>query len=185
MSLDTTQGDNWTVVAYTAEPDRWMDITARLYNILTSLGEASLPHYTVRAWHPQIFTITSLRALRRPEDEPKVVGELTACMKALGVASHKIDPPDDDVDFRGCHAWIRKGETDTRWTRGRCRVLNRLSELAVKAYEEGIFDPDSRFEWAHMAANMLAVNEAVNLGQAYLYDVLTGRSMGPYRTVNL
>jgi len=185
MSLDTTQGDNWTVVAYTAEPDRWMDVTARLFNLLTSLGEASLPHYTVRAWHPQIFTITSFRALRRPEDEPRVVGELTACLKDLGVASHKIDPPDDDVDFRGCHAWIRKGETDSRWTRRRCRVLNRLSELAVKAYEEGVFDPDSRFEWAHMAVNMFAVNEAVNLGQAYLYDALTGRSMGPYKTVNL
>jgi hypothetical protein len=76
-----------------------------------------LPHYTVRAWHPQIFTITSLRVLRSPEDEPRVVKELTTYMKALGVASHKIDPP-DDVDFRGCHAWIRKGEMNTHWTRG-------------------------------------------------------------------
>ena len=185
MSLDTTQGDNWTVVAYTAEPDRWMDATARLFNLLTSLGEASLPHYTVRAWHPQIFTITSLRVLRRPEDEPIVVNELTTHMKALGVASHKIDPPDDDVDFRGCHAWIRKGETNTHWTPGRCLVLNQLSALAVKAYEEGVFDPESRFEWAHLAVNVLAVNEAVNLSQAYLYDILTGRSMGPYKTVNL
>ena len=185
MSLDTTQGDNWTVVAYTAEPDRWMEVTAGLFNSLTSLGEASLPHYTVRAWHPHIFTITSLRVLRRPEDEPRVVNELTTHMKALGVASHKIDPPDDDVDFRGCHAWIRKGETNSHWTRGRCRVLNQLSTLAVKAYEEGVFDPDSRFEWAHMAVNMLAVNEAVNLSQSYYYDVLTGSSMGPYKTTSL
>ena len=123
--------------------------------------------------------------LRSPEDEPRVVNELTTHMKALGVASHKIDPPDDDVDFRGCHAWIRKGETDTHWTRGRCLVLNQLSALAVKAYEEGVFDPESRFEWAHLAVNVLAVNEAVNLSQAYLYDILTGRSMGPYKTVNL
>lgn len=185
MSLDTTLGDNWTVIAYTVEPGNWMEVTARLFNLLTSLGEASLPHYTVRAWHPHIFTITSLRALRKPEDEPHVADELATCMKDLGVASYKIDPPDDDVDFRGCHAWIRKGETDSRWTPGRCRVLNQLSALAVKAYEEGVFDPDSRFEWAHTAVNAFAVNEAVNLGQAHLYDVLTGRSMGPYETVNL
>jgi len=185
MSLDTTLGDNWTVIAYTVEPDRWMKVTARLFNLLTSLGEAQLPHYTVRAWHPHIFTITSLRALRKPEDEAHVADELATCMKDLGVASYKIDPPDDDVDFRGCHAWIRKGETDSRWTPGRCRVLNQLSALAVRAYEEGVFDPDSRFEWAHTAVNAFAVNEAVNLGQAHLYDVLTGRSMGPYETVNL
>lgn len=42
--------------------------------------------------------------------------------------------------------------------------MNQLSMLVVKAYEEGVFDPDSRFEWAHLAVNMLAVNEAVNLG---------------------
>ncbi len=89
------------------------------------------------------------------------------------------------MDFRGCHDWIRKGETDAHWTRGRCLVLNRLSALAVKAYEEGVFDPESRFEWAHLLANMLAANEAVNLDQAYLYDVLTGRSMGPYNTVSI
>ena len=185
MSLDTTLGDNWTVAAYTVEPDRWMEVTAGLFNRLKGLAEAKLPHYTVKAWHPHIFTITSLRVLRRPEDEPKVVSELTTHMKALGVASHKIDPSDDDVDFRGCHDWIRKGETDAHWTRGRCRVLNQLSALAVEAYEEGVFDPDSRFEWAHLAVNAFAVNEAVNLGQAYLYDVLTGLSMGPYKTVNL
>jgi len=33
----------------------------------------------------------------------------------------------------------------------------------VKAYEEGVFDRESRFEWAHMAVNVLAVNETVNL----------------------
>lgn len=44
MSLDTTLGDNWTVVAYTVEPDRWIEVTARLFNRLTGLGEASLPH---------------------------------------------------------------------------------------------------------------------------------------------
>jgi hypothetical protein len=185
MSLDTTQGENWTVVAYTVEPDRWMEVTAQLFNRLTSLGEASLPHYTVRAWHPQIFTITSLRVLRSPWDEPRVVTEIDEFMEGVRVSSYKVDPPDDDVDFRGCHAWIRRGETDSRWTPGRCRVLNQMSALAVEAYEEGVFDPDSRFEWAHMAVNVLAVNEAVNLGQAYYYDVLTGRSMGPYKTVSL
>lgn len=185
MSLDTTLGDNWTVAAYTVEPDRWMEVTARLFNRFTSLEEASLPHYTVRAWHPQIFTITSFRVLRRPEDEPKMVTELDEFMKSMRVASYKIDPPDDDVDFRGCHAWIRKGEEDSRWTPGRCRVLNQMSALAVKASEEGVFDPDSRFEWAHMAVNMFGVNEAVNLSQSYYYDVLTGRSMGPYKTTSL
>ena len=49
MSLDTTLGDNWTVVAYTVEPDRWMEVTAKLFNSLTSLSDAMLPHYTVRA----------------------------------------------------------------------------------------------------------------------------------------
>jgi hypothetical protein len=107
------------------------------------------------------------------------------CIKDLGVASHKIDPPADDVDFRGCHDWIRKGETDAHWTRGRRLVLNRLSALAVKTYGEDVFDPESRFEWAHLAVNAFASNEAVNLGQAYLYDVLRGRSMGPYNTVSI
>lgn len=69
------------MAVYTVEPDRWMEVTAGLFNLLTSL-----------------------RVLRRLEDEPKVVGELTTHMKDLGAASHKIDPPDDDVDFRGCHA---------------------------------------------------------------------------------
>lgn len=185
MSLDTTLGENWTVAAYTVEPIRWMDVTAGLFNRLTRLEEARLPHYTVRAWHPQIFTITSFRVLRRPEDEPRIVAELDEFMEGNRVASYKIDPPDDDVDFRGCHAWIRKGETDSRWTPGRCRVLNQLSALAVKAHEEDVFDPDSRFEWAHHAVNMLAVNEAVNTSQSYYYDVLTGRSMGPYKTISL
>jgi hypothetical protein len=72
MSLDTTQGDNWTVVAYTVELDRLMEVTAHLFNRLTRLGEESLPHYTAKAWHPQIFTITSLRVLRSPEDEASV-----------------------------------------------------------------------------------------------------------------
>ncbi len=185
MSLDTTLGGNWTVAAYTVEPDRWMDITARLFNHFTRLEEARLPHYTVRAWHPQIFTITSFRVLRRPEDEAKIVNELDEFMEGNRVASYKIDPPDDDVDFRGCHAWIRKGETDGRWTPGRCRVLNQMSALAVKASEEGVFDPDSRFEWAHLAVNMLGVSEAVNMSQSYYYDVLTGSSMGPYQTTSL
>jgi len=125
-----------------------------------------LPHYTV-------------------ENETGVTDEIATCMKELEVASYKIDPPDDDVDFRGCHGWIMRGETDAHWTQGRCRVLNRLSALAVKAYEEDVFDPESRFEWAHLVVNMLAANQAVNLGQAHLYDVLTGRSMGPYKTVNI
>lgn len=123
--------------------------------------------------------------LRSPEDEAHVADELATCIKDLGVASYKIDPPDDDVDFQGCHGWIRKGETDAHWTRERCRVLNQLSALAVNTYEEGVFDPDSRFEWAHLAINAFAVNEAVNVGQAYLYDALTGRSMGPYKTVSI
>lgn len=185
MSLDTTLGENWTVAAYTVEPIRWMDVTAGLFNRLTRLEEARLPHYAVRAWHPQIFTITSFRVLRRPEDEAKILNELDEFMEGNGVASYKIDPPDDDVDFRGCHAWIRKGETDGRWTPGRCRVLNQMSALAVKASEEGVFDPDSRFEWAHLAVNMLGVSEAVNMSQSYYYDVLTGSSMGPYQTTSL
>ena len=185
MSLDTTLGNNWTVTTYTVEPDRWMKVTTRLFNHFTHLEETSLPHYIVKAWHPQIFIITSFRVLRRPEDEATIVNEQNEFMERNRVASYKIDPPDDDVDFRGCHAWIRKGETDSRWTPGRCRVLNQLSVLAVTAYEEGVFDPDSRFEWAHMAVNMLAVNEAVNMSQSFYYDVLTGNSMGPYKTTSL
>jgi hypothetical protein len=60
-----------------------------------------------------------------------------------------------------------------------------MSALAVKASEEGVFDPDSRFEWAHLAVNMLGVSEAVNMSQSYYYDVLTGSSMGPYQTTSL
>jgi hypothetical protein len=185
MSLETTVGENWTVAAYTVEPNRWMDVTARLFNRLTGLEEARLPHYAVMAWHPQIFTITSFRVLRGTENEPKIVCELEEFMKSMRVASYKIDPMDDDVDFRGCHAWIRKGEKDSHWTPGRCRILNQLSALAVKAYEEGVFDPDSRFELAHLSVNMLGVSEAVNMSQAYYYCVLTGSSMGPYKTMSL
>jgi len=84
MSLDTTLGENWTVAAYTVEPDRWMEVTARLFKRFTRLEEASLPHYTVEAWHPQIFTITSFRVQRRPVDEAKIVSELDGFMEGNG-----------------------------------------------------------------------------------------------------
>jgi len=184
MNLDSTKGDNWTVIVLRVDAKRWQEILIKIHNHFENLDEASLPHYTIRGYSPGQIIVSSFRILRNIKDETKIIDDTKEFMKSIGINSYRIDPDAED-DYGKYHAWFRKGQVRPHWTIERCIVLNHLSSLVLKAAENNVFNTNSRAEFAHLAVNMLGVHEAVKNSQSYYFDTLTGTSKGPYVTKNL
>jgi hypothetical protein len=184
-SIDTTQGNNWTVFVFDINPGRWKFILPKLINLFPD-SLTCIPHFTVRAFSipPGIFLRISYRVLREIQNENKIVDEIIHFAKVNNISKFRIDPQKGD-EYSSYHAWIKKGKTSSKWTKERCEILHQMSKMVAIAAENDVFDTDSRAEWAHLAVNMFGVHEAVKNSNSYYFDVLSGEYRGYYKTIRL
>jgi hypothetical protein len=126
--------------------------------------------------------VISFRVLRDPNMSDSVANGISDWLQQQGVG-FAIDPTIEQRLGRS-HKWIRHGEKCAHWNRNRCQLLSQLSRVVVSAAKLGIFEGDDRAELAHVAVNMLFLQEAtVPASNAVYYrDGLSSRSFGPYRT---
>jgi len=181
----TEDGNNWTVMVFDCPSDELNRVLVDLFARVEQIKEAKIPHFTVRFGAFGKHVTISFRVLRNQAVAESVEDELNKFMHSKGLL-YRIDP-EGTGHFAQCHAWIHKGEINQKWNNKRCQMLNGLSRFVVSLAENSVFDPDCRIEMAHLAVNMLALQEATVPGSnsAYYLDLVAGRVQGPYLTYQI
>lgn len=176
--LATENGDNWTVAVLECTVNKLRPVLNGLFDKVDALPGIEIPHFSWRG----PMGIISFRVLRDPKISDSVANGISDWLRQHGV-DFVIDPTIDQK-LGGSHKWIRHGEKNPHWNRNRCEFLSQLSRLVVSAAKSGLFEACDRAEFAHMAVNMLFLQEATVLGsnRAYYLDVLTGQTCGWYKT---
>ena len=184
-ALATENGDNWTVAVLKCGVNQLRPVLNSLFDKVDSLPGIEIPHSTLRNCDVGRMVIVSFRVLRDPKISDSVANGISDSLRQHGLG-FAIDPTMDQ-ELSECHMWIRHGEKNPHWNRNRCELLSQLSRLVVSAAKSGIFEAYDRAELAHLAVNMLFLQEATVLGSndAYYLDVLTSQSCGPFRTFPL
>jgi hypothetical protein len=169
--IKTEVGDNWSVFYFECQRNRFESWLIDLFRHISTIKEAKLPHFMIREFSPHIAGV-SLRVLRDQKVAETVDTKLTAFFKTADLRYQK-DPEGNH------HAWIRKGETDSKWNKSRCEALSQLSRFAVFLAENNMFDTDSRCHNAHYLVNMLALREATKAksNQVFFVDAINGMAI--------
>jgi hypothetical protein len=184
-ALATENGDNWTVVIFKCGVNELRPVLDRLFGKADSLPEVEIPHFTLRWFDIGTIVTVSFRLLRCPEISDFIASRISYSLRQAGL-SLAIDPSVDE-ELGEFHAWICHGGKNPFWNRNRCELLSQLSRLAVSAAKSDVFEACDRSLLAHLAVNMLFLQEATVPGTnaAYHLDVLTGQFCGPYQTIPL
>jgi hypothetical protein len=184
-ALATENGDNWTVVVLKCGINELRYVLDALFAKADSIPGIEIPHFTLRRFDIGTMMAVSFRVLRNPEISDSVASGISDSLRQAGL-NFAVDPSVGQ-ELGEFHTWIRHGGENPFWNRNRCELLSQLSRLVVSAARSDVFEARDRSLLAHLAVNMLFLQEATVPGSDVTYhlDVLTGQSCGPYQTIPL
>lgn len=184
-ALATENGDNWTVVVFKCGINELRHALNRLFAKVDSLSGIEIPHFTLRSFEIGAMVTVSFRVLRNPAISDSVASEISDSLQQARL-NYAVDPSLHQ-ELGEFHAWIRHGGENPFWSRNRCELLSQLSRLVVSAAKSDVFEARDRSLLAHLAVNMLFLQEATvpRSDATYHLDVLSGQCCGPYQTIPL
>lgn len=176
---ETEKGDNWSVFFFECPTERLKQVLIDLFKYLNEVRQAKIPHFLIRVYFPSKYLGISLRVLRKVSDAKKLDGKLVEFFE-----NQKLRY---DREPKGnYHAWIREGEIDPNWNKGKCEALHKLSNFVAFLAQNDIFDAHHKCHNAHYLVNMLALQEATVLGsnQMGYFDIIE-RKTSRFKTLQL
>jgi len=184
-ALPTENGNNWTVVVFKCGINELRHALNGLFAKVDSLAGIEIPHFTLRWFDIGTMVTVSFRVLRNSEISDSVANEISDSLRQAGL-NFAVDPSVDQ-ELGKFHTWIRHGGENLFGNRNRCELLSHLSRVVVSAAKSDVFEACDRSLLAHLAVNMLFLQEATVPGSdtTYHLDVLTGQLCGPYQTIPL
>lgn len=177
--IATENGDNWSVFFFECPTNRVRKVLVDLFLHIQKIEEARIPHFMNRQFAVTQHVGISLRVLRNQDDAKSVDGKLAKFFE-----EEKLQYQKDPRGNR--HAWLRKGETNSKWNRKRCEALHQLSNLVVFLAQNDIFNTNDRCHFAHYAVNVLVLQEATVPGsnQVFFWGIISGEAL-PFHTEQL
>ena len=163
--LDTRNGNNWTVIVFHCLHSRWTKILVSIFEELDQIPYVQIPHFTIRRndrKHPNQLFI-SLRILRNQSFEKDLHNKIKKITTSFEIPldNYRIDPQLNDQGdiFESRQRWIAKGSQNDYWNYERCKILNDLSKIAKDVAKNEGSDKNPRLNFAHLAYNMLGIDE--------------------------
>ena len=170
--IPTEVGDNWVTFFFECSPSDFKRILIDLFSLIKKITDAEIPHFLIREYVPTRHLGISLRILRKQTKSKEIDDKLCKFFE-----KHNIQYQKEPEANR--HAWLRKGQVDSYWSRKRCEAIHKLSDFAVFMAKNDLFDTDSKCLNAHYLVNMLALQEATvpQSNQVCFLDIVAGKAL--------